>query len=141
MALSSHRSFKNPAFGGIFYLRAILIMLLMSVGLKNVNAQAKAIAREPKRDFGKVKKGELLEFEYWIVNTGNQPLLIQPYEAECSCTKVEIPQKPVLPADSSVVKIKFNTGIVYDRQDRLVKLSSNGGVIKLRFKGFVNRVN
>lgn len=140
MVLSKNNISENPANRGIFYLKAFLWIVLLS-GIHSVNAQAKAYVNEPKREFGKVKKGEQLEFVYPVLNKGTQPLLIQPYEADCSCTTVEVPQKPILPGDSAMVKIKFNTGMVYDRQDRVVKLTTNGGMIKLRFKGFVQRVN
>lgn len=105
------------------------------------NGQAIAKVDDPKQSFGTVTKGDLVELKYIITNTGNEPLLIQKFEVQCTCTSVIFDEKPVLPGNSTIVTVKFDTKTVYDRQDRIVSLISNvkGGVIKLRFKGFVKR--
>lgn len=138
MAQINPTHFKNPAKSGIFNYRIFLI-LTISFCAFSIKAQAKAKVTNYKRDFGKVQKGEMLDFKYWIVNVGNSPLLVEPYQSDCSCTKVFIPEKPILPNDSAIVNVKFDTGIVYERQDRTLKLNTNGGSIKLRFKGYVQK--
>jgi hypothetical protein len=138
--IKNHFKSENPAKSGIFNWHMLLVLL----GMFSANAsfaQALAKTKTNKFDFGTVVKGEVLEFNYTVFNIGKSPLLIQPYEPDCSCTSVILSEKPVLPGDSTVIKIKFNTGIVYERQDRVVKLNSNGGSIKLRFKGFVKKNN
>lgn len=127
--------------GRIFCLSRYLILLIM-VGMSVVSkAQAIIKVEDAKQSFGTVKKGEVVELNYVLTNIGNEPLLIQKYEVQCSCTSVLFDDKPIAPGRSTTVKVKFDTKTVYERQDRVVYLTSNNknGDVKLRFKGFVKR--
>ncbi len=132
---------KDPATSGIFYLPRIVSVLVLMLFAFSIRAQAVAKVEDAKQSFGIVTKGEVVELKYVITNAGNEPLLIQKFEVQCSCTSVIFDEKPVLPGNSTTVTVKFDTKTVYDRQDRIVTLTSNvkGGEIKLRFKGFVKR--
>ena len=107
------------------------------------SAYSQAIIKvdDVKQSFGEVKKGDVVEMKYVLTNVGTEPLLLYKYEVECSCTTAEYDDKPILPGKSTTVIVKFDTKSAYDRQDRIVKLSSNNknGDIKLRFKGNVKR--
>jgi len=94
---------------------------------------------DAKKNFGIVKKGEIVKIVYDIVNKGNQPLIINDAEVSCSCTTVEFPKQPILPAGTAKVTVSFDTKTVYYRQDRDVYLNSNDpkGPAKLRYKGVV----
>lgn len=134
---------KDPPgkFGGIFCLKQfVTLAFLMFVGTF-LNAQAIVKVDDAKQSFGTVKKGDVVELNYTLTNIGTEPLLIQKYEVQCSCTSVEFDPKPIVPGKSTIVKVKFDTKTVYERQDRIVYLTSNNknGDIKLRFKGFVKR--
>lgn len=102
-------------------------------------AQPKIGIKDSKKNFGFVKKGEQVKLEYEITNEGNAPLIITEYKVECECTSVEIPTKPILPGESSIIWVRFNTSTVYDRQDRRVEIISNAGKepMIIRFKGVV----
>jgi hypothetical protein len=113
------------------------LLLILSSAL--VFSQAKMEIKDSKKNFGFVKKGELVKVEYDITNKGNQPLLITDVEISCSCTTVDYPKQPVAPGQSVKVIVNFDTKTVYDRQDRTVNLVSNDpkGPHKLRYKGVV----
>jgi hypothetical protein len=102
-------------------------------------AQAKLEIKDAKKNFGFVKKGEVVKVLYEISNAGNAPLILSDIEIGCSCTTAEYDKKPLLPAQTSTVTIIFDTKTVYDRQDRVVLLHSNDGKSphKLRYKGVV----
>jgi hypothetical protein len=102
-------------------------------------SQAKLEIKDSKKNFGFVKQGELVELIYEIENTGTQPLLFTEYKVACECTKVILPQKPLLPQEKGKITVHFDTKTVYDRQDRTVDLISNSseGITKIRFKGVV----
>ncbi len=102
-------------------------------------SQAKLEIKDAKKNFGFVKKGEMVKIIYEISNKGNAPLLINEIEISCSCTTAEYDKKPMLPGQSSTVTIFFDTKTVYDRQDRVVLLQSNdkNSPHKLRYKGVV----
>jgi hypothetical protein len=102
-------------------------------------AQAKLVIKDAKKNFGFVKKGEVVKIEYEISNKGKEPLLITGAEISCSCTTANFPNQPVMPGQSVKVYINFDTKTVYDRQDRTINLTSNDpqSPHKLRYKGVV----
>lgn len=95
--------------------------------------------KETKKNFGFVKKGELITISYPFTNVGNQPLLITDAKVECSCTSVDFPKQPISPNQTNTITVYFDTKSVYDRQDRTVEIISNAknGIQKIRFKGVV----
>ncbi|MDO9000812.1 MAG: DUF1573 domain-containing protein [Bacteroidota bacterium] len=97
--------------------------------------------KDAKKNFGIVKKGEIIKLEYSFTNIGNQPLLISEAEVSCSCTTVDFPKQPVAPNQSGVIVVNFDTKTVYDRQDRVVLLKTNDpkSPAKIRYKGIVLR--
>jgi hypothetical protein len=133
--------FKNPLgiTQGIFYLRK-LAFLSFFLYFGQVFSQAKLEVVESKKNFGFVKRGELVKNNYEISNIGNEPLLITDAEVSCSCTTVDFPKQPLLPGQKAIITVNFNTATVYGRQDRVVYLHSNDpkGETKLRYKGTVS---
>lgn len=115
-----------------------LIILFFSLCLFGI-AQPKVVFADSKKNFGFVKKGEIVKLDYSFKNEGNSPLIFSEFKVACECTQVLIPSKPVLPGESGEIKITFNTQTVYDRQDRIVEIYSNDPkkLHKLRFKGVV----
>ena len=105
----------------------------------SVYAQPKLKVLDPKKNFGFVKKGEVVRVNYEVSNVGTTPLLITAIDIECSCTTAEFDKQPVLPGKTTTVTVIFNTQTVYDRQDRTVLIQSNDkdGPHKLRYKGVV----
>lgn len=124
---------KNPSnFRGVFCL------CLFFLGLQ-FYAQPQLKFTEIKKNFGFVKKGEIVKIEYNYTNTGNQPLIISNAIVECSCTTVDFPKQPIMPNQTAIITVSFDTKSVYDRQDRIVEIVSNSKTPqqKIRFKGVV----
>jgi hypothetical protein len=103
------------------------------------NAQANLKVTDTKKNFGFVKKGEVVKITYTFTNIGNQPLIITDVKVECSCTSVDFPKQPITPNQTSTITVSFDTKSVYDRQDRTVEIISNAknGIQKIRFKCIV----
>jgi len=129
---------KNPAYGGIFCLRLFLFSAMVLTNCLCF-AQPKLNVSNSKKNFGFVKKGELVKIVYDISNDGNQPLLISDVEISCSCTTVDFPKQPILPNKKEKITVSFDTKTVYNRQDRVVYINSNdpNGPAKIRYKGVV----
>ncbi len=128
-----YRIIKNPSnFRGVFCL------CLFFVGISSYS-QPQLKLKDVKKNFGFVKKGDVVTIEYEFTNIGNQPAIITEIKAECSCTTVEFPKQPISPGQSEKIIVKFDTKTVYDRQDRTVEIISNAknSSQKLRFKGVV----
>lgn len=123
---------KNPSkFRGVFCFGLFFISVLTF-------AQPHIKFKELKKNFGFVKKGEVVIIEYEFTNTGNQPVIIDDAKATCSCTSVEFPEQPIAPNQSGKIVVKFDTKSAYGRQDRVVEIISNAETDqKIRFKGVV----
>ncbi len=102
-------------------------------------SQAQLKFKDLKKNFGFVKKGEVVVIEFEFTNTGNQPAVLTDAKVECSCTTVEFPKHPIAPNQTEKIIVKFDTKSVYDRQDRIIEIISNAknSSQKIRFKGVV----
>ena len=124
---------KNPSnFRGFFY-------FILSIILLTLNSQAQLKFKDTKKNFGFVKKGEVVKIIFEYKNIGNKPIIITDAKAECSCTTIEYTKQPISPNQTGIVTILFDTKSVYDRQERAIELFSNSinSSQKLKFKGVV----
>lgn len=127
-----------PVKRGIFYLYTFFIIgfLFYSVSL---TAQGFIQFNDTKKNFGFVKKGEIVLIDFEFSNSGNEPFVISDARFECSCTSVDFPKHPITPGQKSKLTVKFDTKTVYYRQDRTIEILStakNSPAI-IRFKGVV----
>ncbi len=125
---------------GIFCFKSLAVICLL-ISCFTLHAQPRIQVTESKKNFGSVKRGEVIKNEFEITNIGNQPLIITDVEISCSCTSVDFPKEPILPNEKKKVLVNFNTATVYGRQDRVVLLNTNdpSGSVKLRYKGIVSK--
>lgn len=88
--------------------------------------------------FPKTKEGAQLKHGFVVTNKGSVPLIISSYEVSCSCTEVTLPP-PILPRQTGIVTVTFDTKDKYYQQDRKIILRTNTKkkVEYLRFKVFV----
>ncbi len=77
-------------------------------------------------DFGKVKEGSKVQYEFKFKNTGKSPLIISDASATCGCTVPEVPKEPVKPGAEGVIKVVFDTMGKGGIQDKVVTIISNG---------------
>ncbi len=59
-----------------------------------------------------------------FVNAGKEPLLLSRPRSSCGCTVPTWPKAPILPGDSGVVKVTYNTHII-GRFNKTVTVYSN----------------
>jgi hypothetical protein len=135
---------KDPfeLFGGIFCLRKRLLSILFALLFGAAHSQNTEVKIDnAKQSFETVDQGEVLRFKYVITNVGAVPLILKDYEVECSCTSAQYATEPILPGKSVTIVVSFDTKSAYERQDRTVDVLCNvkGGMIKLRFKGYVKK--
>ena len=76
-------------------------------------------------DFGKIKQGDKVTYEFKYVNTGKSPLIISDAYATCGCTTPEIAKEPIQPGASSTVKVTFNSAGKSGLQDKLITVVAN----------------
>lgn len=76
-------------------------------------------------NFGTIMEGEKVEYNFRFKNTGKKPLVIINAHASCGCTIPEKPEKPVMPGESSFIKVVFNSKGKAGHQEKSIIVSSN----------------
>ena len=90
-------------------------------------------------NFGTVKQGESVTYEFNFTNTGKEPLIITNASGSCGCTVPEWPKEPLKKGEKSNIKVTFNSTGKFGMQDKTVTINSNakGGPVVLHLKGNV----
>jgi plastocyanin len=76
-------------------------------------------------DFGKIKQGDKVTYDFKFTNTGKSPLIIKDAIASCGCTKPEWPHTPVKPGESAAIKVTFNSAAKMGLQDKQITITAN----------------
>lgn len=84
----------------------LAVALLFSVAF----ASAQTIAFDNTTiDYGKITKGADGEREFKFKNTGKAPLIITEAKGSCGCTVPSYPKEPIMPGQTSAIKVKYDT--------------------------------
>ena len=90
-------------------------------------------------DFGRVKEGEVVSFDFEFTNTGKKEILIDEAKASCGCTVPQYPQYPVLPGKKDKIKVTFNsqgkTG--YNEKGIIIRTNGNPSIYNLHIRAEV----
>ena len=76
-------------------------------------------------EFGKIKEGQSVAYDFKFTNTGKTPLIIKDAVATCGCTVPESPKEPIAPGASSMIKVVFNSAGKSGLQDKVVTITAN----------------
>ncbi|MBL0102796.1 MAG: DUF1573 domain-containing protein [Bacteroidetes bacterium] len=76
-------------------------------------------------NFGTIKQGESVTYEFKFTNTGNEPLIITNAAGSCGCTVPIWPKEPIMKGQTSTIKVTFNSAGKSGVQDKTVTLTSN----------------
>jgi hypothetical protein len=76
-------------------------------------------------DFGKIKEGDKVTYEFKFTNTGKSPLIIKDAIATCGCTKPEWPKTPIQPGADGAIKVTFNSATKMGLQDKQITVTAN----------------
>ena len=64
--------------------------------------------KEMKHDFGKIKQGVPVTYDFVFTNVGEAPAIIENASASCGCTTPAWPQQPIMKGKSDKIKAGFN---------------------------------
>lgn len=76
-------------------------------------------------DFGKIKTGDKVTYDFKFTNTGKTPLIITDAIATCGCTKPEWPKTPVKPGESGAIHVTFDSAAKMGLQDKQITITAN----------------
>ena len=90
------------------------IVLILAVGLMTLGLQAQdkkaAITFETDViDYGDVAHGSDGTREFKFTNTGKSPIVITNVKTSCGCTVPSYAKTPILPGETSEIKVKYAT--------------------------------
>jgi hypothetical protein len=94
---------------------------------------------EEMHDFGKIKRGEVIQYTFKAKNTGKAELIIANVEASCGCTGVKFSSKPVAPGESADIQFTFNSDGFTGNVFKTIKVYSNAkpDVVEFKFGALV----
>ncbi len=59
--------------------------------------------------YGQIEEGFILLDSFMVTNTGTAPYIIQRTKCSCDCTVLHYPEFPVMPGDSAMIRIEFDS--------------------------------
>ena len=102
---------------------------------------AKIRFEEMEHQYGTIQKGGNGDCEFTFWNDGNEPLILQNVKASCGCTTPSYTQKPVMPGQSGVIKVHYNTNNVggFSKTVTVTSNAVDNPRVVLRIKGNVKQ--
>ena len=90
-------------------------------------------------NFGSIKQGEKVTYDFNFTNTGKEPLIISGASGSCGCTVPTYSKEPIGKNGKGSIHVEFNSTGKMGMQDKTVTLTSNskGGSKVLHLKGNV----
>lgn len=102
---------------------------------------APKIATNPESfDFGYLPEGQIVACQYWLVNRGDDTLVIEMVKPQCGCTTVPLPTDRLAPSDSVLLHLSFDSKNMKGRINKAVRIWSNDSTLNpatLYFTGAV----
>lgn len=59
--------------------------------------------------FGTIEEGTIFIDSVEVTNVGNRPYSITNFQTACDCTVLKAPTKPLLPGETALVRVEFNS--------------------------------
>jgi len=111
--------------------------------IANDGAKAEFKFDTEEHNFGSIKSGESVTYEFKFTNTGNEPLIITNAEGSCGCTVPVYPKQPIMKGQTSAIKVTFNSSGKSGVQDKTVTITSNAkqNPMVIHMKGSVERAD
>lgn len=110
-------------------------VLMLFVGLLSVGvfaqeeqeelAKAKIEFKTETIDFGKVERGGDGVRTFEFTNTGRVPLVISDVKSSCGCTIPKKPEAPVMPGETGVIEVKYDTKRPVGPFRKVITVTSN----------------
>jgi len=94
----------------VFLSLAIAIGMFQSVSAQTPVASGPSIMVDKEvHDYGDVPFGGDGTCEFKVTNSGTEPLILSKCKGSCGCTVPKCDPNPILPGESSVITVKYDT--------------------------------
>ena len=90
-------------------------------------------------NFGTIKQGDKVNFDFSFINGGKEPLIISQAQGSCGCTVPVWPKEPIAKGGKGVIYVEYNSAGKMGLQSITVTITSNAkeGTKSLYLKGNV----
>jgi Protein of unknown function (DUF1573) len=94
---------------------------------------------ETVHNFGEIKQGDTVKYDFEFTNTGTEELLILEAEASCGCTHPSYPFIPIAPGEKGKIGVLFNSAGKMGIQRPYVTVTTNAQpkIWKVNLEGVV----
>jgi hypothetical protein len=86
---------------------------------------AKIVFTHTKHDFGTIKEGEIVFWNFRFKNDGKADLILNRVKADCGCTVPDYPTTPIAPGEEGKIRVTFNSKGREGHQIKNVTVLSN----------------
>lgn len=107
----------------------------MDVSKKDQKAPAVTLSENRKKttikfdklehDFGTIKEGDRVEYNFHFTNTGQEPLIIEKADATCGCTVPLYPKDPIPAGQGGDIRVSFDSKGKKNKQSKFVTVTAN----------------
>ncbi|PLW93453.1 MAG: hypothetical protein C0592_06095 [Marinilabiliales bacterium] len=121
------------------YILAFAVMVGLSLA---VQAQKGPYLKFEKlvHDFGELLQDDKAVYEFKFTNTGDAPLIISLARSSCGCTVPSWPRQPILPGESSTIKVKYDSHRIGPiNKQVVVESNSSTGTVYLKITGKISK--
>lgn len=88
-------------------------------------------------DFGTIKEGPDVSYDFWFTNTGQEPLIIRSCNASCGCTTPDWTKAPIAPGQKGKITVKYTTENHPGNFNKTVYIASNAKSDKERLEIYI----
>lgn len=123
-----------------FFVSAMTGLAVAQSGTEEAPAEGPAMTFESLVvDYGEIEQHSDPLRIATFTNTGTEPLIISNARGSCGCTVPEWPKEPIMPGETSEIKVRYDTKRV-GPINKTVKISTNDatGQHVLQIKGKIN---
>lgn len=103
----------------------IVAVLALAAAAPAQEQKPRAVFKATSHDFGKVKQGDVVSYEFTFRNEGGAPLVIDRVETTCGCTTAPVAEKTIGPGKEGRIKAIFDTRGYWGRQAKYIYVHSN----------------
>jgi hypothetical protein len=99
-----------------------------------INNLGKLVFTDTVHDFGNLKEGDVVEYDFEYINAGKSDLLINEAKSTCGCTVPDFKREPIPSGEKGIMKVKFNSTGKHDAVDKAVNIITNGNPSEMRIR-------
>lgn len=90
------------------------------------NSIGKLVFDDTIHNFGIIKEGTVVEYEFQMNNAGTKDILISDAKVSCGCTVPNYPSAPIKPGQKNSIKVSFNSSNKIGMNEKSIDVITNG---------------